>query len=119
VLAELPAGEIGVNNMVLLNYKAFPEWRDLEHSQRGHPDRAGSLLYELGILMTILSISDLIAGGLDALIRSTVYMGMQQNWAGVALNTFRTLRYDVSWMHALASSRINCLIEFSSRGRDG
>ncbi|GLI67183.1 hypothetical protein VaNZ11_011401, partial [Volvox africanus] len=49
IISGLPSGGINANNLVLLNYKAFPEWRDLEHAQRGQPDRAGSLLYEFGI----------------------------------------------------------------------
>ncbi|GLI65214.1 hypothetical protein VaNZ11_008694 [Volvox africanus] len=119
IISGLPSGGINANNLVLLNYKAFPEWRDLEHAQQGQPDRAGSLLYEFRILMTALSIAELTAAGLESLIKSGAHMGLNQSWLAVVSNTHRTLHYNMNWLRELISARINCIIEFSSRGRDG
>ncbi|GLI71661.1 hypothetical protein VaNZ11_016897 [Volvox africanus] len=79
IIPGLPSGGINANNLVLLNYKAFPEWCDLEHAQRGQLDRTGSLLYEFRILMTALSIAELTAASLESLIKSVAHMGMNQS----------------------------------------
>jgi hypothetical protein len=117
-MASLPERPIDVNNMVLHNYQAFPEWQRLEHAQRAHTDRAGSLLYELGIMISLLSITDLLAAGLGVLISAAPY-ALQAGWAGATLGAYHTLNYDVGWMKAIISARINCLVEFSQRGREG
>ncbi|GIM06702.1 hypothetical protein Vretimale_10942 [Volvox reticuliferus] len=69
--------------------------------------------------MTVLSISELTAAGLESLIKSVAHMGINQNWLAVVSNTYRTLHHNISWIRELMSARINCRIEFSSRGRDG
>ncbi|GLC33694.1 hypothetical protein PLESTM_000101200 [Pleodorina starrii] len=118
LMARLPERQIDVSNMVLHNYQAFPEWQRLEQAQRGHADRAGSLLYELGIMISLLAIADLMAAGVGVLLSAAPY-ALNANWAGATLGAFHTLNYDVGWMKAIISARINCLVEFSQRGRDG
>ncbi|GLI71243.1 hypothetical protein VaNZ11_016352 [Volvox africanus] len=68
--------------------------------------------------MTALSIAKLTAADLKSLIKSVAHMGMNQSWLAVVSNTHHTLHYNVKWLRELMSARINCIIEFSSHGRD-
>ncbi|GLI61766.1 hypothetical protein VaNZ11_004231 [Volvox africanus] len=69
--------------------------------------------------MTALSIAELTAAGLESLIKSVAHIGMNQGWLAVVSNTHCTLHYNVNWLGELMSARINCIIGFSSHGRDG
>ncbi|EFJ42427.1 hypothetical protein VOLCADRAFT_107283 [Volvox carteri f. nagariensis] len=118
VLHNLP-GTMTVDNLVLHNFRAIPEWQELEHSQRGHPDRAGSLVYEFSILITLLGVLEMVRSGLTMIRRFFGYSNLPQEWVVALTCASDTLLYDVAWMHNLISARINCLVEFSRRGRDG
>ncbi|GIL84502.1 hypothetical protein Vretimale_19031 [Volvox reticuliferus] len=58
------------------------------------------------------------AACLESLIKSGAHM-LNPSWLTVASNSHRTMHYNLQWVRELLSARINCLIEFSSRGRDG
>ncbi|GLI60863.1 hypothetical protein VaNZ11_003080 [Volvox africanus] len=115
ILHNLP-GTMSVNNLVLHNYRGIPEWQELEHAQRGHPDRAGSLVYEMSILLTLLSVVELVRSGLSIVRRFLGYCNLRQDWLVALSCTCDTLLYDVAWMYNLITARINCLVEFSRRG---
>ena len=75
VLYNLPA-TMDMNNLVLHRYQVFPEWQALEQAQRGQPDRAGSLVYEMALAMTTLAIMSLLRDGLRQFKRCLAHCGL-------------------------------------------
>ncbi|GLI64810.1 hypothetical protein VaNZ11_008217 [Volvox africanus] len=118
LLHNLP-GTMSADNLVLHNYRGIPEWQHLEQAQRGHPDRTGSLVYEMSILLTLLSVVELVRSALSIIRRFIGHCNLRQDWLVALSCACDTLLYDVAWMYNIISARINCLAEFSHRGRDG
>ena len=118
VLYNLPA-TMDMNNLVLHRYQVFPEWQALEQAQRGQPDRAGSLVYEMALAMTTLAIMSLLRDGLQQFKRCLAHCGLNARAQTVLDNSLDTFLYNTVWVSCITSARMNCIQEFSRKGRDG
>ncbi|GIL61524.1 hypothetical protein Vafri_15950 [Volvox africanus] len=122
VLHNLPA-VMGSENLVLHRYQDFAEYQALDRVQRTSGDRAGSLLYELMISMTVFAVLEIVLAGVQEL---HAFFGGAGSAAGVSgdirritHNSCSTILYCLQWARDLVQARVNCIGEFTVRGRDG
>ncbi|GIM03367.1 hypothetical protein Vretimale_8123, partial [Volvox reticuliferus] len=121
ILHNLPS-VMGPENLVLQRYQDFAEYQALDRIQRTSGDRAGSLLYELMILMTVFGVAEIQLAGLQEL---QAFLGgagsecMAGDLRRILHNASGTFLYCMQWIRDLTQARINCIGEFTMRGRDG
>ncbi|GIL78836.1 hypothetical protein Vretimale_143 [Volvox reticuliferus] len=122
ILHSLPA-VMGPENLVLQRYQDFAEYQALDRIHRTSGDRAGSLLYEMMILMTVFGVVEIALAGVQ---EQHAFFGGAGSTAGMSgdlrrimHNSCGTVLYCLQWIRGLAQARINCIGEFTVRGRDG
>ncbi|GIL60011.1 hypothetical protein Vafri_14642 [Volvox africanus] len=114
---------MGSENLVLHRYQDFAEFQALDRVQRTSGDRAGSLLYELMISMMVFAVLEIMLAGVQEL---HAFFGGAGSAAGVSgdirritHNSCSTILYCLQWARDLVQTRVNCIGEFTMRGRDG